>query len=355
MGVTIARSRGPTASSAARPSRASARPGGADGRRLGAGPGGGAAGDRLRGACRVRRPTGRGLGPDAGCTAPLSRSADSPGPGPAAVGRGGRVRSAPDRRRCSGPPGGSELDPAELSPRSRRHQIVGKRIVFCSRSHADRMTGEEDIRCRPSSKNPRSLPSSWRSSKRRSDRLMKGVPRSRGHAAGRRGDGRGPRGTQESAGRDEDRRRSRPGVPRRAMRYVLDSCVALKWVLPEPDTPTAVRIRTEFLRGDLELIAPDIFPVEVAHGVARAERRGVIRPPIGAAPAPQHPESRAGSPSLPAATAASLRPGFPGPHRRVGLPIRGVGRAGGLRCSTADDRLAGAQPAHPFIVLLDSI
>ena len=66
------------------------------------------------------------------------------------------------------------------------------------------------------------------------------------------------------------------------MKYVLDSCVALKWVLPEPDTPKAVRIRTEFLAGGHELLAPDIFPVEVAHALARAERRGVIRPPIGA-------------------------------------------------------------------------
>ena len=29
------------------------------------------------------------------------------------------------------------------------------------------------------------------------------------------------------------------------MKYVLDSCVAMKWVLPEPDTPKAVRVRTE--------------------------------------------------------------------------------------------------------------
>ncbi len=66
------------------------------------------------------------------------------------------------------------------------------------------------------------------------------------------------------------------------MRYVLDSCVALKWVLPEADTPKAVRIRTEFVQGSHELIAPDVFPVEVAHALARAERKGILRPPAGA-------------------------------------------------------------------------
>jgi len=63
------------------------------------------------------------------------------------------------------------------------------------------------------------------------------------------------------------------------MRLVLDSSVAIKWVLPEKDTPKAVRLRNEFRRGVHELLAPDAFPVEVSHALTRAERRGVIRPP----------------------------------------------------------------------------
>jgi predicted nucleic acid-binding protein len=66
------------------------------------------------------------------------------------------------------------------------------------------------------------------------------------------------------------------------MRYVLDSNVALKWVLPEHDTPKAVRLLNEFRRGAHELLAPDVFPIEVAHSLARAERKGTIRPPMGA-------------------------------------------------------------------------
>jgi predicted nucleic acid-binding protein len=63
------------------------------------------------------------------------------------------------------------------------------------------------------------------------------------------------------------------------MRLVLDSSVAIKWVLPERDTPKAVRLRNEFRQGAHELLAPDVFPVEVGHALTRAERRGVIRPP----------------------------------------------------------------------------
>lgn len=63
------------------------------------------------------------------------------------------------------------------------------------------------------------------------------------------------------------------------MRAVLDSSVAIKWVLPEIDTPKAVRLRNEFRRGMHELLAPDVFPIEVAHSLTRAERKKLIQPP----------------------------------------------------------------------------
>ena len=47
------------------------------------------------------------------------------------------------------------------------------------------------------------------------------------------------------------------------MRYGLDASVAMKWVLPEPDTPKAVRIRNDFRVGLLELIAPDDLSPEI--------------------------------------------------------------------------------------------
>ncbi|HEV3259466.1 MAG TPA: type II toxin-antitoxin system VapC family toxin [Gemmataceae bacterium] len=65
------------------------------------------------------------------------------------------------------------------------------------------------------------------------------------------------------------------------MKYVLGSSVALKWVLPESDTPKAVALRDDFRKGIHELLAPDIFAIEVAHALARAERRKIINPPEG--------------------------------------------------------------------------
>lgn len=65
------------------------------------------------------------------------------------------------------------------------------------------------------------------------------------------------------------------------MKYILDSCVALKWVLAEPDADRAIRVRDEYARGVHELLAPDVFPLEVAHTLAKAERRGIILPGEG--------------------------------------------------------------------------
>ncbi len=61
------------------------------------------------------------------------------------------------------------------------------------------------------------------------------------------------------------------------MRYVLDASVALKWVLSEPDSPIANKLRDDFKQKIHELLAPDTLPVEIAHALTRAERRGLIR------------------------------------------------------------------------------
>ena len=65
------------------------------------------------------------------------------------------------------------------------------------------------------------------------------------------------------------------------MKYVLDSSVALKWVLPEADSQKAIRLRDDFNLQINELLAPDVFPVEVAHALSRSERRGIIQPQEG--------------------------------------------------------------------------
>ena len=60
------------------------------------------------------------------------------------------------------------------------------------------------------------------------------------------------------------------------MKYVLDSNISLKWVLNEADSDKARRLRVEYQNQVHELLAPDVFPVEVAHGLAKAERRGIL-------------------------------------------------------------------------------
>lgn len=61
------------------------------------------------------------------------------------------------------------------------------------------------------------------------------------------------------------------------MKFVLDSSVALKWVLPEADSARAIRLRNEYVNGIHDLVAPDIFPPEIANGLASAERQKRIR------------------------------------------------------------------------------
>jgi predicted nucleic acid-binding protein len=60
------------------------------------------------------------------------------------------------------------------------------------------------------------------------------------------------------------------------MRYALDASVALKWVPPEPLSAKARQLRSDYQRQVHDLIAPDIFPVEIAHALVRAERRKII-------------------------------------------------------------------------------
>lgn len=62
------------------------------------------------------------------------------------------------------------------------------------------------------------------------------------------------------------------------MRYVVDSSVAFKWVVQEHDSDRAVRLRDDYRNGIHELLAPDIFPAEVANALLVAERRGRINP-----------------------------------------------------------------------------
>ena len=61
------------------------------------------------------------------------------------------------------------------------------------------------------------------------------------------------------------------------MRCVLDASIAIKTVLPEHDSEKAVALKAGFVRQLHEFLAPDVFPIEVAHALSRAERRGILK------------------------------------------------------------------------------
>lgn len=60
------------------------------------------------------------------------------------------------------------------------------------------------------------------------------------------------------------------------MKYVVDSSVALKWVLPEADADKAISIRDNGRNQLDEIHAPDFFTTECGHALFRAERRRLI-------------------------------------------------------------------------------
>jgi len=65
------------------------------------------------------------------------------------------------------------------------------------------------------------------------------------------------------------------------MKYILDSSVAFKWVVPEALTDKALLLRDDYRNGVHELLSPDIFPIEIIHALTKAERQGRIVPPQG--------------------------------------------------------------------------
>lgn len=140
------------------------------------------------------------------------------------------------------------------------------------------------------------------------------------------------------------------------MRYVLDSSVALKWVLREKDSDKALRLRAAAQAAAHELIAPDILPAECAHALTRAERKGII--PVGDA------ETLFLNILV---TAPRLSPYQPLIRRAIA--ISSATRQGFYDCLyvalterekcelvTADDKLvANLRPQFPFIIPLASL
>ena len=139
------------------------------------------------------------------------------------------------------------------------------------------------------------------------------------------------------------------------MRLVLDSAVALKWVLPEVDSDKADRLRDDYLNGVHELLAPDVFPVEVAHSLTRAERQGRITPPEASILLAEViltcPQLHPYMPLLSQAVTISSQ-------ARIGVYdclYVALAQREGCKFLTADDRLIRVlQPSYPFITAVSS-
>jgi predicted nucleic acid-binding protein len=140
------------------------------------------------------------------------------------------------------------------------------------------------------------------------------------------------------------------------MTYVLDSSVAVKWVLAEKDTDKALRLRDAHRQGLHQLIAPDWFLLEVMNVLGKA----AARKSISAAAALQHEalilqDAPVLFPSRPLASAAFQ---FALQHRRAVYDCLYLALALQEQCElvTADDSLVRQlQPVHGCLVALSSL
>jgi predicted nucleic acid-binding protein len=140
------------------------------------------------------------------------------------------------------------------------------------------------------------------------------------------------------------------------MRYVLDASVALCWVIPRPLSPKALLLRDEFRQQIHELIAPSVYPQEIANALTKSERQKLI--PVGDA----RPLSRDVLSTSPVLHGT-------GPIFYRAIDISSQARSGfydclyvalaereGIEFVTADDKLLkNLQASFPFIVSLASL
>jgi predicted nucleic acid-binding protein len=140
------------------------------------------------------------------------------------------------------------------------------------------------------------------------------------------------------------------------MRYVLDSSVAFKWVVPETDSDKADRLRDDARAAVHQLLAPDIFPAELAHALTRAERQGRIL--VGQARLFWS-DVMTTSPALHSAAVLTPRAIDISSRSRIGVYdclYVALAEREGCELVTADTRLVtNLKPQFPFIVELASL
>ena len=140
------------------------------------------------------------------------------------------------------------------------------------------------------------------------------------------------------------------------MKWIIDSSVALKWVLPEADSAKATCLRDGYVNGLHELVAPDIFPSEIANGLASAERQMRIgagesavflNDVLSAAPALQN-----SAPLLIRAMEIAIAT----KQAVYDCIYVALAEAEGCDLVTSDDKLIrGLRPNYPFIISLAAL
>jgi predicted nucleic acid-binding protein len=138
------------------------------------------------------------------------------------------------------------------------------------------------------------------------------------------------------------------------MRYVFDASIGIKWVMNEVDSASARRVRDDCRNQLHELIAPDSFPLEAAHALTKAERRGIVTDATTL-----WVELMADSPQLFPSVPLMLRALSIATQARIGVyDCLYVALAEREQCElvTADARLLNSlQPTYPSITSLASL
>ncbi len=57
---------------------------------------------------------------------------------------------------------------------------------------------------------------------------------------------------------------------------MLDASVAIKWVIVEPDSDKATRLREDYRNGIHELLAPESFTIECAYSLTKKQRQRLL-------------------------------------------------------------------------------
>lgn len=137
------------------------------------------------------------------------------------------------------------------------------------------------------------------------------------------------------------------------MRYVLDTSVAFPWVVAEALATEAGRVREAFRNAAVELLSPDIFPIEIGHALTKAERQGRLADAEGlwVDVMSTSPQLFPSLPLMPRALQVAKQ-------ARIGVYdclYVALAEREGCGLLTADDRLVRSlQPTFPFITALAS-